>query len=57
MANQTVEMDFWLHLMLSLQCQVPGLLVASPLPSFLPCAPLVFPPSLNGLVGNLSFHK
>ena len=48
MANKTVEMDFWLHLMLSLSCQAPGLsvLCSCPRPFFLPFAPLVPAPLL-----------
>lgn len=44
MANSAVEMDFSLHLMLSLQCRAPGLLAAEP-PSclFFPLSPLCFP--------------
>lgn len=47
MADETVEMDFWLHLMLSLQCRAPGLLDASThfLPFFLllpSCCPLLW---------------
>ena len=46
MANKTVEMDFWLHLMLSLSCQAPGLsvLCSCPILSFFPLLPLFLPP-------------
>jgi hypothetical protein len=49
MANSAVEMDFSLHLMLSLQCRAPGLLAAEP-PSCLFFSTLssVLPPSWEG---------
>lgn len=55
MANRAVEMDFSLHLMLSLQCRAPGLLAADP-PSclFFPTRSSVLPPSWEGLQEKLS---
>lgn len=42
MANRAEEMDFSLHLMLSLQCRAPGLLATDQLPAFLPLTPVYF---------------
>lgn len=70
MADKTVEMDFWLHLMLSLQCQAPGLLVVFSFPSsflsFFLLRPLFFPllrmaswgtcPFTNNFLGWLRAH-
>lgn len=58
MANRAVEMDFSLHLMLSLQCRAPGLLAARPpLPAFSPLARLYFPPSWEGRQEELSLRN
>lgn len=54
MANRAVEMDFSLHLMLSLQCRAPGLLAAEPPSCLFPTHSSVLPPTWKGLQEELS---
>lgn len=54
MANRAVEMDFSLHLMLSLQCRAPGLLAADAPSCLFSTHSSVLPPTWEGLQEELS---